>query len=151
SPTGHGTRPLSPWRGAMRSRSTVLLAVAVLAAGTLAAMASAQAQSGGSPHPTNQRSCAGAHMMCTEVYDSEAVFGAGNYVGHDEPSVLFYSNRAGSGNSMQYRITMPRDPAGAFAPDKSYSAELGPAFWFGMALCDTASYPEQLTKCPADT
>jgi hypothetical protein len=67
-------------------------------------------------------------MMCTEVYDSEAVFGKGNYVGHDEPSALFYSNRPGSGNSMQYRITVPTDPAGAFDPSKSYSVELGPTF-----------------------
>jgi hypothetical protein len=131
----------------MRPKSTVLLAVGVLAAGVLAAAATARAQGGGSPQPTNARSCAGAHIMCTEVYDSDAVFGEGNYVGHDEPSVLFYSNRPGSGNSMQYHVTIPSDPAGAFAPSKSYSVELGPTFWFGMALCDTQSYPEQLTKC----
>src|SRR5262249_19566876 len=96
-------------------------------------------------------SCAGAHMMCTEVYDSESVFGEGNYVGHDEPSVLFYSNQPGSGNQMAYNVTIPTDPAGAYNTSKSYSVMLGPTFWFGMAMCDTQSYPEQLTGCTPDS
>src|SRR4051794_26562247 len=33
--------------------------------------------------------CAAGRAICTEVYDSEAVFGEDHYVGHDEPSLLF--------------------------------------------------------------
>ena len=34
----------------------------------------------------------------------------GKYIGHDEPAVLFYSNKPGSGNSSLYRLTLPKDP-----------------------------------------
>ena len=33
--------------------------------------------------------------------------------GHDEPSVLFYSTIPGSGNSNEYRLTLPTDPVAA--------------------------------------
>jgi len=38
-----------------------------------------------------------ARDFCTEA--AESVGYGGEYTGHDEPSVLFYSNTAGSGNS----------------------------------------------------
>jgi len=77
---------------------------------------------------------------CTEVANSQELWGS-RYVGHDEPSALFYSNRPGSGNSMSYSLTLPQDPA----PTDTYGSfnfELHPAFWFGMAMCDDQSYPE---------
>src|SRR5438045_5513163 len=49
--------------------------------------------------------------ICTEVQDPEEVFGEDNYVGHDEPSVLFYSDKPGSGNRMRYELTLPNDPS----------------------------------------
>src|SRR5579859_4622106 len=49
--------------------------------------------------------------LCTEVAESEQVFGEGKYVGHDEPSTLFYSNTPGSGNRMLWQLTLPSDPA----------------------------------------
>jgi hypothetical protein len=96
--------------------------------------------------------CATTRSLCTEVTDSEQVFGEDVYVGHDEPSVLFYSNKPGSGNRMRYELTLPRDPS----PDKpvgvnSFNFQLHPAFWFGMAMCDTQSYPEQLSTCTPDS
>jgi hypothetical protein len=96
-------------------------------------------------------SCAGGHLLCTEVYDSEDVFGEGNYVGHDEPSLLFYSNQPGSGNRMRYQFTVPSDPSGPFSLSKSYNIQLRPAFWFGMAMCDTQSYPQQVSTCTPDS
>src|SRR3954462_1340328 len=42
--------------------------------------------------------------LCTEVQEPEEVFGEDNYVGHDEPSALFYSKRPGSGNQMVYTL-----------------------------------------------
>jgi hypothetical protein len=95
--------------------------------------------------------CAQAAAMCTEVAQSDDVFG--HYVGHDEPSALFYSNKPGSGNHMSYNVTLPKEPS-ASNPNqvnKSYSFELSGADWFGMAMCDTQSYPEQVKTCPPDS
>ena len=79
--------------------------------------------------------------ICTEVQDPEEVFGEGNYVGHDEPSTLFYSTKPGSGNQMSYQLTLPNDPSptNPLTPGKSFNFQLHPAFWFGMAMCDTQS------------
>jgi hypothetical protein len=90
--------------------------------------------------------------MCAEVQDPSTAFGTGTkYVGHDEPSTLFYSNVPGSGNRMQYNLTIPSQPAGAYTNSKSYDFQLHPAFWFGMAMCDTFSYPETNKKCTPDS
>jgi hypothetical protein len=89
--------------------------------------------------------------LCTDVVNSDDHFGV--YVGHDEPSTLFYSNAPGSGNRNSWKLTLPRDPSASnpLAPGKSYNFELHPAFWFGMAMCDTQSDPNQLTTCTPDS
>lgn len=46
--------------------------------------------------------CASGSPICSEVYDSEAVFGQDVYVGHDEPSVLFYTATPGGGQTTRY-------------------------------------------------
>jgi hypothetical protein len=84
--------------------------------------------------------------MCTEVQDYYHAF-HGNYVGHDEPSVLYYSNVPGAGNRNSWQLTLPKDPPPAVAPGRSWSFQLTPAFWFGMAMCDTQSYPEVVSTC----
>jgi len=93
--------------------------------------------------------------VCTEVQDPEEVFGEGNYVGHDEPSNLFYSNRPGSGNQMVYTMKLPTDPkpgpGNVPLAGQSFNFELHPAFWYGMAMCDTQSYPEQVSTCAPDS
>ena len=91
-------------------------------------------------------------VACAEVADPSSVFGD-EYVGHDEPSLLFYSNKPGSGSRMQYNLSLPRDPSADHpnTPGKSYQFQLNGAFWFGMALCDTQSYPEQVSTCPASS
>ena len=65
--------------------------------------------------------CALASAMCTEVANSDDVFG--HYVGHDEPSMLFDSPVAGSGNHMRYNITLPTEPPASNPTElgKSYS------------------------------
>ncbi|GAC1377839.1 MAG: hypothetical protein NVSMB33_00340 [Ktedonobacteraceae bacterium] len=97
--------------------------------------------------------CATGNPICSEVYDSEAVFGEGHYVGHDEPSTLFYSSTPGSGNQMRYQLTLPKDPSPSspMTRGKSYNFQLHVAFWFGMAMCDTQSYPELLSTCTPDS
>src|SRR2546429_5271365 len=78
--------------------------------------------------------CSRGRLICSEVYDSKAVFGKDVYIGHDEPSTLFYSNVAGSGNRMQYQLTLPKDPSPSapLTPGKTFNFQLHPAFWFGM-------------------
>lgn len=85
--------------------------------------------------------------LCTEVQDP-SVFGE-YYIGHDEPSTLFYSNQPGSGNSMRYDLTLPKDPSptAPLTAGKAYNFQLHVAFWFGMAMCDTQSFPELLNTC----
>ena len=95
--------------------------------------------------------CAYSSAMCTEVGDSQSVFGY--YVGHDEPSMLFNSAAPGSGNHMRYNLILPKDPANTNVNGaaKSFAFELSGAEWLGMAMCDSQSYPEQVSTCPAAT
>jgi hypothetical protein len=75
----------------------------------------------------------------------------GHYVGHDEPSVKFISSAPNSGNTMTYYMQIPRDPKKA--PTNSGSvvnyAELSPAPWFGLPICDPKSYPQN--PCTPDS
>jgi hypothetical protein len=77
----------------------------------------------------------------------------GTYIGHDEPSILFYSNTAGAGNSENYNLTIPKDPPTAprYNGGGTDNFELHPAFWIGMALCDNQSAPEATTVCTPDS
>jgi hypothetical protein len=84
------------------------------------------------------------------------------YIGHDEPSVLFYSNKDGAGNSNKYTIKLPKQPPTRPRQDGSggtYDFQLHPAFWLGMAMCDNQSAPNpgvktganQTVKCQPDS
>jgi hypothetical protein len=78
---------------------------------------------------------------------------APKYVGHDEPAINFYSHVPGSGNSAVYLLTLPLDPPKPPVQNGggTFNFELHPAFWFGMNICDTQSYPEYTDKCEPDT
>ena len=85
-------------------------------------------------------------ILCTEQLDSPGY----EYVGHDEPSLLFYSNRPGSGSNNVYRLRLPKDPPTLPISDGSggtWNFQLHPAFWFGMAMCDSQSWPEYTHQC----
>ena len=87
--------------------------------------------------------CYKTTALCAEPVDSIGYRGA--YTGHDEPSLLFYSNTAGAGNSNLYHLQVPSDPK--VMPNQAGTAgtwnfQLHPAFWLGMALCDNQSAPE---------
>ena len=78
----------------------------------------------------------------------------GEYVGHDEPSLLFYSNQADSGNTNTWQLQIPREAP--LTPVNSglggtWNFQLHPAFWFGMAMCDSQSYPNENTNCTPDS
>ena len=72
-------------------------------------------------------------------------------MGHDEPSLLYYSNRAGSGNQMQYKGVIPKEPPATPIPGRSYSFMNYIAFWYGLAMCDTQSYPQTVKTCIPDS
>lgn len=74
----------------------------------------------------------------------------GHYIGHDEPDTAFLSNAPGSGNNVNWSLTLGKDPKAAPTDakpghDVSDWFELSPAPWFSMALCDPNSYPQ--TAC----
>src|SRR2546423_7903929 len=138
----------------LKSRfSFVALAVVIcgLVAAGIGYIPRANAAPAASSHP--RINCAGRAVTCPEGWDSEAVFGKDHYIGHDEPANLFYSNVPGSGNQMRYRLVLPTDPPPSTPTErgKSFNFELHPAFWFGMAMCDTQSYPELLSTCTPDS
>ena len=97
----------------------------------------------------------GQSYLCTDVENGLSIQSFGQYVGHDEPSLLFYSNAAGSGNNNYWNVTLPKQPPGlpsqAGAGSPSWDFELHPAFWFGMAMCDSTSYPNYTQVCNPDT
>jgi hypothetical protein len=97
----------------------------------------------GSAESYGHKNCNQGLPICAEVADSIGYSGA--YTGHDEPSLLFYSDTAGSGNSNLYNLTLPSDPR--FQPNQAgtgatWNFQLHVAFWLGMALCDNQSAPE---------
>jgi len=132
----------------------LVLSVAIVTAGMLgvtsasARPAAAPAASYG-PSTPKSLACVKGSLMCTEVQDYYHAFDT--YVGHDEPSVLYYSNIPGAGNHNQWQLTLPKDPPRSVKPGRSWSFQLTPAFWFGMAMCDTQSYPEQVSTCTPDS
>src|SRR5258708_11316330 len=75
-------------------------------------------------------------QICADASD----FSTNNYIGHDEPSLLFYSNTPGAGNSYVSRLTLPNDPP--TLPNQSgtggtFNFQFHPAFWFRIAICVT--------------
>src|SRR4029453_11608472 len=96
------------------------------------------------------RASEGGNLDCSEAWslcaEPESSIGYnGEYTGHDEPALLFYSNRAGSGNSSVYDLTLPEESR--VMPNQAgtggtWNFQLRPAFWLGMALCDNQSAPE---------
>ncbi|HLJ30013.1 MAG TPA: hypothetical protein VKY85_25125 [Candidatus Angelobacter sp.] len=91
--------------------------------------------------------------FCTDIQRTyqEAL---GHYTGHDEPAILFYSDRSGAGNSLSTTLSIPTDPP--TPPQQNgtggtFNFQLHPAFWFGMVLCDTQSSPNFTHVCNPDT
>ncbi|MEA2506071.1 MAG: hypothetical protein QOH48_689 [Actinomycetota bacterium] len=139
-----------------------LLALAAAGAlvGTLLFAQAAEASGSGAPlssqaHPEGaQHFCNTNGLLCTEPFQNWEEFSwfkkadarapMGEYIGHDEPSVLFYSHKDGSGNSNNYLLKLPTDPPVLPQNDGSGGTDnfqLHPAFWFGMAMCDNQSAP----------
>ncbi len=74
----------------------------------------------------------------------------GHYIGHDEPSVRYLSNRPGSGENVTFTERLPVDPAKLPTVKKpgrdvTHFFELSIAPWFSTTVCDPESAP--LTPC----
>lgn len=90
--------------------------------------------------------------FCTELRHDHQF--NGHYSGHDEPALLFYSNKPGSGNNAVYHFTLPVDPPVPPQQDGSggtFNFQLHDASWFGMVLCDTQSSPNFTHVCVPNT
>src|SRR5438270_13026212 len=83
----------------------MLRALRILPLCTLAALgySNVSVAAGVNPHD-----CDEGGSLCTETLDPIGYKGA--YTGHDETSLLFYSDRPGSGNEMTWRLRLPEDP-----------------------------------------
>ena len=150
--------------GMTLSRSKVGVLVYVIALLTIiAGILAAVELRGATPHAHAAKAeASGGRLVdcaessfCAEVADPESAFPGYKYVGHDEPSNLFYSNVDGSGNTNQWRLKLPSDPTpkpnGMPKIGQSFNFQLHPTFWFGMAMCDTQSYPKQVNTCAPDS
>ncbi len=136
-----------------RRRLTWLAGVTAAALAVALGVPAAAATAAPSGYGHGQRpyiDCAGTHALCPEVGNSKHVFGY--YVGHDEPTVLFYSHVRGSGNQMVYRGVLPKEPPPTNVPGKhTYDFQYYPAFWFGMVMCATQSAPLTVKNCAPDS
>jgi hypothetical protein len=92
-------------------RSLVIFAATIV----VVALAGAGGLASASPPAARTNASSSQHMsisceystLCPDVVDPARVFGEDEYVGHDEPSLLFYSNKPGAGNRAQYSVTLP--------------------------------------------
>ncbi len=127
----------------MKISKTVSIAAIIIAVLMLSVPIAAQAYRGLSARsPSGRLQCDEDAITCTEVLDSIGYNGA--YTGHDEPSLLFYSTTAGSGNSYTSLLRLPTDPPKLPLQNGgggTFNFQLHPAFWYGMAMCDDQSAP----------
>jgi hypothetical protein len=144
-------------------RLSVLVTVGITVAATAVSSATAASavQSAGAAAVTPQPAAPAAHwcntngVTCVEPFQNWQDFPfyqklhkegvkIGEYIGHDEPSSLFYSSKPGSGNNNTYQLNLPKDPPVQPRQDQrggTWGFQLHPAFWLGMAMCDNQSAP----------
>jgi hypothetical protein len=123
----------------MHRRATLVVLVTCL----VAVAASLGATSPAKAAPLGEPLCIARSFMCTDLHRHTNY--EGEYSGHDEPAIVFYSNQPGSGNRSTYQLTLPGDSAVLPTQDGTggtWNFQLHPAFWFSMALCDNQSAPE---------
>jgi hypothetical protein len=129
----------------MRGRVGIVVVIAIVGV-----IGSSQSAVGAGQHSEYGLACESGKIMCQDPYKTFA----GHYIGHDEPSVGFESNRPGSGNDVTYTVKLPRNPKtlpNQSATGGTWDFQLRPTFWIGMVLCDSQSAPNFTHKCKADS
>ena len=132
----------------MRRKPFYCAVVSSAVLGLLVAIPSTSASSAEQVEPY----CATHIGFCPDVRSYNNYEGA--YVGHDEPSMIFYSNRAGSGNSSTWQLRLPQEAEVQPTQDATggtWNFQRSVTFWFGMALCETQSYPNPGMPCTRDS
>lgn len=138
------------WKPRLRN---VIIGVATASTVLGLGLASMVTSGGAKASPTvGKPFCGTRSALCSEPMEPWGY--NGQYIGHDEPSLLYYSDKAGSGNSSTYQLRLPTDPP--VQPNQAGTGgtanfQLHPAFWFGMAMCDTQSAPNYTDHCAADS
>jgi len=142
-------------RGSLRSRLTVMVTAFVLAVAVTIPLgaATAHAQVIQAAHYSfpakGNLDCNGyskiqqplkSYNVCSDFfgYDGGRGYDNGHYIGHDEPAVQYVSSVPGSGNNVQWQITLPVE----HALPATQTFENQATFWFSMALCDPRSFPQ---------
>jgi hypothetical protein len=136
------------------------LACALAIGAAVAVPASADTGSGVAPNAVGALDCNGLspiqksvklHSICSDPRSIENGVPArfednGKYIGHDEPSARFLSDRAGSANDVTWNETLPSDPAAVPTvatpgSDVTHWFELSVAPWISTTVCDPNSAP----------
>jgi hypothetical protein len=138
----------------VRRTFAVLASIVMLASMATAASGTSVRTAGSSSEGEygSKLDCSEGSPLCAETVD--ALGYEGEYTGHDEPSLLFYSGQQGSGNESNYRLVIPTEPPTLPTQDGTggtYNFQDHIAFWFGMDLCDTQSAPEYTDQCTPDS
>jgi hypothetical protein len=149
---------------------SAIVVMGTVTSGTLTAAATPSATGGVQPNRVSMMDCNGHSPKYQEVKQdlgggctdplgywngkSWRFKDNGTYIGHDEPTVKFISKAPGSGNNMSYVMRLSTDPKGKPTTSpagrtRSDYAELSPAPWFGLPICDPQSYPQN--ACTRDS
>lgn len=92
------------------------------------------------------------NMICADRKESNGgrFWDNGYYVGHDEPTIQWFSSATNSGNSMAWVVVLPsKDPTPTQSGSSVANFELYPTFWVSLALCDPNSFP--FNSCTPDS
>ena len=104
------------------SLTAVCVAAAAVAGIQLMAMPGTSLAASGTAaiSPTGELDCNGyspvqapvkpGGAICAEVHAHGQLYDNGWYIGHDEPTIQFYSRHPGSSTSITWVQTLPRDP-----------------------------------------
>ena len=151
---------------------SAIVVMGTATAGAVTASASPSGSGGVQPNHLNMVDCNGHSPKYQDVKqgmgglctDPKGYWGGkswrfkdnGTYIGHDEPSVKFISSAPGSGNNMSYVMRLSTDPKGKpttspTGKTRSDYAELSPAPWFGLPICDPKSYPQNACTPDSDS
>ncbi len=142
-------------------------ALALTVQGGLGATAATRTASAGvvAPRAVGELDCNGLSpiqkpvknvLMCADPRGTwdDRFYENDHYIGHDEPSVRFISNRPGSGNNVSYTERLPVEPrklptVRSPGHDVTHTFELTIAPWFSITVCDPDSTP--LLRCAPES